>query len=591
MARTSFLRHRWLVGLVTAPIVALIPSTSVSAADGQSPIGTVVSMPVAAGGLDGVVYAADGGIWTSANGRLARLDPGTGAVTSTTVTDATHPYAWAGAPTSDGEGGFWFADSGDQRVGHLDASGTLRWSSTAPYSAFSVIASPDGSFWFFAPDGGSPMDGTVGHMGVNGVVSAWQRPMMNPSPPAAVASDEALWFWDDSRPWELTRITPSGDVSSIHPAGYDVAFPHAMASVGDHVYVSDTYHNALYELDLEGAVVASWPMGQDPQSLAPGSAGVVYVADLYTGALTAAEPSGATTTWSAPGGADMDALAYDPNGYVWAVAPGTGSLLRFTVHADGLAPLVHRSVAPSAPDGAGGWYRTVPRVTVTCTDSSGLALCPTSGPAPQGRHPLPAVATDAVGNSRTLPMAELAVDSVPPQAAVSGVDVHRIYVNRPPASCTATDASSGVASCTLLWSPHPDAPGTHTVRAQARDRAGNVATSTPVAYVVGVRITMAFVGTSGTLRAGHSYRLAVTLTDAQGHSVDVARVGYLLPVTTDRTGRSGARPHTWSADLIHVSRGHYVARITMQPRMRLQPWWKFAVTAGGSTATLVQRLV
>ena len=152
----------------------------------------------------------------------------------------------------------------------------------------------------------------------------------------------------------------------------------------------------------------------------------------------------------------------------------------------------HTTVAPAAPDGTNGWYKTKPTVTINCSDNlSGVASCLANG-GPSNKVTLGdsaasqivnGSATDTAGNaSGPVPTTVTKVDSTAPAVPVfHGITNGATY--KPSAlpaqsaiTCTSSDGLSGLQGCVVTG--YSAALGTHTLTASATDKAGNTSTST-----------------------------------------------------------------------------------------------------------------
>lgn len=148
------------------------------------------------------------------------------------------------------------------------------------------------------------------------------------------------------------------------------------------------------------------------------------------------------------------------------------------IHIDKTAPSISasRSVAPNAA----GWNRTPVTVSFTCDDAlSGVASCsvPMTLSSEGAGQSASGVAVDVAGNSAAVAEGPINIDMTAPTLAVSGGGVFMVDQNVN-ATCTATDALSGVAStsCGNLSGPaYQYGVGKVTLPASATDHAGNVA--------------------------------------------------------------------------------------------------------------------
>ena len=188
----------------------------------------------------------------------------------------------------------------------------------------------------------------------------------------------------------------------------------------------------------------------------------------------------------------------------------------------GTPPAVSGSLSPSQPDGANGWYRSVPSVAWSVSDPESAIVssnCPTGVPTSDSTaQTLSCSATSAGGTTmRTLTYRR---DATPPQLAP------RLSVARPRAgqsvraSANASDATSGVAA-QACDTPDTSTPGRKSVACAATDVAGNQ-TARSFAYRVGgtgFKISKVRVSRTGTvtfrLRATRSVRVRIRAKSAK----------------------------------------------------------------------------
>jgi len=181
----------------------------------------------------------------------------------------------------------------------------------------------------------------------------------------------------------------------------------------------------------------------------------------------------ATLAYSVPSGADR---------IVGATYGGNEDLDGSEVTTSRVDPLITAEVSSTGPQSAAGWYRTPVTVTFTCTPR-GAAL---SGPCPDpvtlsgdgADQSVTRTVGAADGGLGTVTVADLDIDRTPPLVSITGVQEGGFYVFiglTPPARCVATDAVSGIASCTVT-STRKGINWTST--ATATDLAGNVTTRT-----------------------------------------------------------------------------------------------------------------
>jgi hypothetical protein len=159
--------------------------------------------------------------------------------------------------------------------------------------------------------------------------------------------------------------------------------------------------------------------------------------------------------------------------------------------ADTVDPTI--SLGHGAPDGLAGWFVTDPvAVTVTASDNVGVdhMACTENGSpiavvagqltvTGEGTHDLACTAYDAAGNDATA-TDTVRIDTVAPEVALAGSDGVTVDFGDPlPAySCTADDATSGLAGPCTVTGDGDGAVGTHVVTATATDVAGHTSTAT-----------------------------------------------------------------------------------------------------------------
>jgi hypothetical protein len=160
---------------------------------------------------------------------------------------------------------------------------------------------------------------------------------------------------------------------------------------------------------------------------------------------------------------------------------GNTALDSATFDVDQTAPSITAALMPSAS--LGGWWNLAtgaPTVSYSCGDAgSGLASC--SAPhlfgegADQGDT---GTAVDVAGNSMSASVSNVDVDLTAPSSIafvggglVNGGSYVFGSVPAAPSGCTATDGTSGLASCTV--SGYSNLVGAHTVTGSAIDQAGN----------------------------------------------------------------------------------------------------------------------
>jgi hypothetical protein len=150
---------------------------------------------------------------------------------------------------------------------------------------------------------------------------------------------------------------------------------------------------------------------------------------------------------------------------------------------DSTPPVVAPVTSPAAPDGPNGWFRGAVGLTWSLVDPQSLVFAQT-GCGPQS------IATDGVATIRcsattvggtATQSATIKRDSTPPSPPViTGIDAASYSAVALPAApvigCSATDATSGVASCAVTG--YGAGRGAHTLTATATDQAGLASTAT-----------------------------------------------------------------------------------------------------------------
>ena len=168
---------------------------------------------------------------------------------------------------------------------------------------------------------------------------------------------------------------------------------------------------------------------------------------------------------------------------------GAGFLLadRALAAIDRTPPVVTAILDPPTPDGDGGWYRSDVDVSWTHSDPDTPATVSGCAPAEiltDGVSTLPCSVTSA-GGTTSVPVT-IRHDATPPSApGFTGIAAQTYTTSGvPPAAalgCLATDATSGVAACTVTG--YDASIGTHRLTATATDRSG-LSTSSTLDYTV-----------------------------------------------------------------------------------------------------------
>lgn len=257
-----------------------------------------------------------------------------------------------------------------------------------------------------------------------------------------------------------------------------------------------------------------------------------------------------TVSWQVSDDVDVDLPAPDP---VDVVADGAGQTVTSDevcdaagncatgqygpVNLDTTAPTITASVDGTLSPT--GWYTTPVTVDFTCTDdTSGVASCPapvtlTDGSGQQASGQ----AVDVAGNTASVTVDQVHVDTKAPDLQVTGVAAGAVYeVGAVPVpGCQAADAGSGLATgCTVtVTGGNANGVGQFTATAAAADVAGNVSTATAVYRVVygWDGFILPVPGNGQAANAGRVLPIRVTITDAAGAPMEpVTAPRWLTPV-------------------------------------------------------------
>jgi hypothetical protein len=194
--------------------------------------------------------------------------------------------------------------------------------------------------------------------------------------------------------------------------------------------------------------------------------------------------SGAAVTVSAQGAHTVTFWSVDNAGNVET----TKSI---GVNVDLSAPTI--SGAPTTSPNGAGWYHGPVTVHFTCADQPGLSGTDSCGPdktlSTEGAgQSVVGEAVDEAGNSASTTVSGINIDLAGPSLAVTGIANGGVYTLGavPPAACSATDGTSGLATpCSLtVTGGTTNGVGTFAFTARATDVAGNTATVTGTYRVI-----------------------------------------------------------------------------------------------------------
>ena len=217
------------------------------------------------------------------------------------------------------------------------------------------------------------------------------------------------------------------------------------------------------------------PLTGDVTFLVDGA--VVGTAPVVDGVATldAVVPAGATRT-------------------VYAIYPGTDLVGLSQATVQRADPTITASVASTDEPSARGWYAAPVTVTFTCAPSGaplvGACPAPVVLDASGADQSVTRTVSADDGGTGTVTVADVDIDLDDPSVRIAGVDAGATYhAAEPTPRCVGTDATSGVASCTLATTR---AGLLVTVTATATDAADHTATAVvryrlPAVQVVGAR--------------------------------------------------------------------------------------------------------
>jgi hypothetical protein len=166
------------------------------------------------------------------------------------------------------------------------------------------------------------------------------------------------------------------------------------------------------------------------------------------------------------------------------------ALTREILGTEATPPTTTISFLPNAPDGTNFWYKQDVSVALSATDTEsgvesstyeidGGATTTYAGPfllTTDGSHTLTYRSSDQAGNVESDKSAGVKIDKTKPTniAFVGAIHAGDTFFSGsvpPNNTCTATDATSGVASCVVTG--YDTSAGSHTLTATATDNAGN----------------------------------------------------------------------------------------------------------------------
>jgi hypothetical protein len=229
---------------------------------------------------------------------------------------------------------------------------------------------------------------------------------------------------------------------------------------------------------------------------------MIGITDLYAQQAPTAATSRAVSTleigdFNGDGIVDLAATVTSPGAFgVWLT--------------QAVPPVTAIALAPAAPDGTNGWYRTPVHVTVSATDNAGgsgvaltsCSLDPAAPPASlgdleypcalrnagadvagDGVHTVYAASMDQAGNVEALTSATLRVDRTAPVVTCPATPPSFVRFTTAPVVADVSDPVSGPLTATASATADTSAGGTQSVLVTGFDMAGN-STQVSCSYIV-----------------------------------------------------------------------------------------------------------
>jgi len=229
----------------------------------------LVEASVPLGARPGAVAAGAGAVWVASpdEGRVSRIDPGSGAVTDTIRVGA-DPSAIAV-----GEGSVWVANAGGPSVSRISPDTNEVVDTIETCSGPNAIATGLGAVWVTCAFDTLALRIDAG--------TGETRQVRLPGTPSGVAiADGALWV----------SITTSATVVRVDPATFEVVSeievgngPEALVAASGAIWVANRLDGTVDRLDPEtGSRRVTIEVGRDPSALAA-TDGAVWVATAFEG--------------------------------------------------------------------------------------------------------------------------------------------------------------------------------------------------------------------------------------------------------------------------------------------------------------------
>lgn len=254
------------------------------------------------------------------------------------------------------------------------------------------------------------------------------------------------------------------------------------------------------------------------------------------------------------------------------VGPGT------TVSGSASHPTITSHLSSKSPENKAGWYRTPVKVSFTCTTDGSPLTAPCPSPVTLSHdganQTVSRTITTADGGTATARVT-VNIDRTPPSVSIAGVGTNVIYPHSGPAGhCVATDALSGVASCTLTRSVHGSF---ETYTAKATDKAGNTSRKTLVAHVADVVLSSTpFANGAYTVHQGGRYTL-VAAVGSQPRYINA------VPYHAMPTGNGPL--------FNYVSPNRWALGITITENRHAHAYWNIGVKVGSNLYVLTLHVI
>ena len=305
------------------------------------------------------------------------------------------------------DGAVWFTDQGLNRIGRLDADGTLTEFQvpTGNASPAGITAGPDGAMWFTERSAH-----LIGRVDADGAVTEFRLPSSTPGPLGiTTGADGALWF-TEQRGNRIGRITTDGVVKE-YPLPVASSLPSGIAAGPDGaLWFTMRAANRIGRITLAGEI-SSYPVptdASDPTAITAGWDGAMWFTGPDTDLIGRVALDGTITEHRLPKvGSSPFSIAAGPDDAVWFTEGNASAIGRLgvpTTPADTTPPTV-RIDAPA--DGSVLTPRSAPVADFTCADEGGSGLETCLGTVADdaaidttpGAHRFDVTASDGAGNT------------------------------------------------------------------------------------------------------------------------------------------------------------------------------------------------